>query len=232
MSIASLRNRFYPGQRYGQPYFDRVTAALADHTRMLVFGAGRGLEEPDWRTPGRTVVGVDVDPIVHENPKLDEAVVYGGSRLPFPDASFDCCTSNQVLEHLADPGFTLREIARVLRPGGRLIFKTSNKHFYPFLIAALIPERFHAWVIRMASGRAEQDSFPTHYYANSRRDLRTLAEQTGFRVDSLRVHVQDTTYLTFSVPSYLVGVAIERLLNSTPRLEDWRHYIVGDFVRA
>ncbi|HMM74439.1 MAG TPA: class I SAM-dependent methyltransferase [Gammaproteobacteria bacterium] len=42
-------------------------------------------------------------------------------RIPFDDASFDFVTSNQVFEHVADLGAVLAEIARVLKPGGRLL---------------------------------------------------------------------------------------------------------------
>ena len=41
-------------------------------------------------------------------------------RLPFPDASFDHVTFTYLLRYVDDPAATLREIARVLRPGGRL----------------------------------------------------------------------------------------------------------------
>ena len=49
-----------------------------------------------------------------------EFVVGFGERLPFPDASFDLITSNDVFEHVADLRQTLLECLRVLRPGGRL----------------------------------------------------------------------------------------------------------------
>ena len=42
-------------------------------------------------------------------------------RMPFADGAFDCVTAGWVLEHLTDPGPGLAEMARVLRPGGRLL---------------------------------------------------------------------------------------------------------------
>jgi ubiquinone/menaquinone biosynthesis C-methylase UbiE len=42
-------------------------------------------------------------------------------RLDFADASFDACRTDRVLQHLSDPGQAVHEIARVLRPGGRLV---------------------------------------------------------------------------------------------------------------
>jgi len=41
-------------------------------------------------------------------------------RLPFADAAFDVVTANDSMEHFADPAAALQELARVLRPGGRL----------------------------------------------------------------------------------------------------------------
>ena len=44
-----------------------------------------------------------------------------GAPLPFPDDDFDVVFSTQVLEHVRELDTTLREIRRVLKPGGRLI---------------------------------------------------------------------------------------------------------------
>jgi SAM-dependent methyltransferase len=47
--------------------------------------------------------------------------------LPLPDASFDLVLCTQVIEHLLDPALGLRELARVLAPGGRLVITTDNE---------------------------------------------------------------------------------------------------------
>ncbi|HEX3869004.1 MAG TPA: class I SAM-dependent methyltransferase, partial [Pirellulales bacterium] len=51
------------------------------------------------------------------------------ASLPFESGSFDCVTCGYVLEHLPDPRPGLAEIARVLRPGGRLLLLTTEDSF-------------------------------------------------------------------------------------------------------
>ena len=50
------------------------------------------------------------------------------AQLPFPDASFDTAVATFVLCSVPDPGAALNEIARVLRPGGRLLFVEHVRH--------------------------------------------------------------------------------------------------------
>lgn len=59
-------------------------------------------------------------------------------RLTFADACFDLCTSSEVFEHVEDDAAGFRELHRVLRPGGRLIFSV------PLHDSAQTQERF-AW---------------------------------------------------------------------------------------
>lgn len=48
------------------------------------------------------------------------------TRLPYPDNCFDACVCGWVLEHLPDPTPGLRELARVLQPGGKVLLMTTE----------------------------------------------------------------------------------------------------------
>jgi 2-polyprenyl-3-methyl-5-hydroxy-6-metoxy-1,4-benzoquinol methylase len=57
-------------------------------------------------------------------------------QLPFPDRSFDCVLSTEVLEHTPEPMVGLRELTRVVKPGGRLILTTPGRLWQPVVRAA------------------------------------------------------------------------------------------------
>lgn len=51
-----------------------------------------------------------------------------GEALPYADEAFDAVVCVDVLEHVADLGQVVREVARVLRPGGMFLFDTINRN--------------------------------------------------------------------------------------------------------
>lgn len=57
-------------------------------------------------------------------------IVAAGEHLPYPDASFDVVTCLDVLEHVQDTEQVLREIKRVLRPGGVLLTSVPNRRAF------------------------------------------------------------------------------------------------------
>ena len=94
-------------------------------------------------------------------------------KLPFPDASFDAVLSLGVLEHVADPEGSLRELQRVLRPGGALyVYKLPNRFSYLEKVAKLAGLSYH--------GEREHDTLWTV------RSTREALERNGFRIELLR----------------------------------------------
>jgi ubiquinone/menaquinone biosynthesis C-methylase UbiE len=96
--------------------------------RILEIGCGRGVALPAiqaHRSPAR-LVGLDIDPelLAQAEPTPAELVVGDVRAMPFPDASFDVCVDFGTCYHIARPLDALREIARVLRPGGRFCHET------------------------------------------------------------------------------------------------------------
>ena len=51
------------------------------------------------------------------------------TRLPFADGAFDCVTCGYVLEHLPDAKSGLSELARVMRPGAKMLLLTTEDNF-------------------------------------------------------------------------------------------------------
>lgn len=87
-------------------------------------------------------------------------------RLTFADASFDLCTSSEVLEHVEDDAAGFRELHRVLRPGGRLIFTVplhdSERTRERFALrngvrVAVLPPAYHADRYRGATILVQRD---------------------------------------------------------------------------
>ncbi len=94
-------------------------AALPPGARVLDAGAG----ECGFRPLFAANRYVGVDNMVGD-PRWDYgrlSAIANLDALPFPDASFSAAISIVVLEHLTDPGVALREVRRVLDPGGRLL---------------------------------------------------------------------------------------------------------------
>ena len=98
--------------------------------RILDVGCGLGEDAAALArlvTPGGSVVGVDASRAMIEEARTRHGAVEGlsfevadAAALPFDDASFDACRVDRVLQHIPDPAAAIREMARVLRPGGLL----------------------------------------------------------------------------------------------------------------
>jgi phosphatidylethanolamine/phosphatidyl-N-methylethanolamine N-methyltransferase len=107
-----------------------IEAAERIGGRILEVGVGTGISLPEYARHNR-LVGVDYsEPMLrkaHERvtlQRLDHVeglAVMDGTRLGFPDETFDVVVAQYVITAVPDPEGTLDEFARVLRPGGEII---------------------------------------------------------------------------------------------------------------
>jgi len=206
-----------------------VRSYLTPDTRVLDLGCGRGgVVELFWQEVN-LAVGVDPDvPSLAEHRAAGMPVIRGrGEDLPFAGESFDLTVCLWVLEHLRNPENVLREVRRVLRPGGHFLFLTPNLR-NPLLalnrLGRALPQLQRRLVPRLY-GRVEADTFPIQYRANTSTTIRSLADRSGLRVVELRV-VPDPTYLAFNGFMFRASVISEGLL---PRR--WGVHILGDLTR-
>jgi demethylmenaquinone methyltransferase/2-methoxy-6-polyprenyl-1,4-benzoquinol methylase len=84
--------------------------------RLLDLGAGTGAANEIFGT--RTVIALDPAPEMLAFNDAGQRVVSVGEHLPFADETFDAVFSAYVFRNLDSVGQTMKEIARVLRPGG------------------------------------------------------------------------------------------------------------------
>ena len=87
---------------------------------LLDLGCGAGETVSAWLDRGYEAYGVDLDPqaLARAHPERCRLLSLSPYRIPFPDHTFAAAFSEDVFEHVDDYGSTLRELRRVLRPGG------------------------------------------------------------------------------------------------------------------
>ncbi|HET6832086.1 MAG TPA: class I SAM-dependent methyltransferase [Solirubrobacterales bacterium] len=156
--------------------------------RVLDLGCGVGhsyhLLEP------RTTVGVDVDAEALAGQDR-ETVVADMRELPFGDAAFTAVLSVHSLEHVPDPDRVVAEAARVIEPGGVVVFVTPN---------------------RLTFGRPDEIIDPYHHVELDPDELRELC-RTGFEDVELRGIFGSARYMRIFDAE---RVALDRLLSRDP----------------
>ena len=112
--------------------------------RILEVGCGEGeLAERFMRELGCEVVASDQSERMVELTRARgvDARVADVQALPFDDAEFDCALAAWMLYHVPDVDRALAELARVLRPGGRLVAVTNSSEHLSELFDVLEKER-------------------------------------------------------------------------------------------
>jgi len=215
---------FYPESRFGGYtdcdgtvcFYTRVRSLLTPSSVVLDVGCGRAAWQDDPVAVRRElrilkgrcarVIGLDVDEAARANPYLDEFRLLQGARWPVEDAGADLCLCDNVVEHIPEPEAFFAELRRALRPGGHVAIRTPNAWSYVGLATRLIPNRFHARLLkRVQQGRQERDVFPVYHRCNSIRKLRRMLSRHGFE-HCVYGYEAEPQYLGFSRLCYFLGV--------------------------
>lgn len=115
-------------------------AYLRPEMTVADVGCGTGFLAAGLAPLVRRVYALDASPAMLEGARRNLAafanLVYlpaDGSALPLSDASVDVALANMYLHHCPDPAAAIRELARILRPGGRLVITDLDRHTHEWM---------------------------------------------------------------------------------------------------
>lgn len=220
----SLKEIFYPESKFGGftdidgtiVFYQRVNSLLEKHFVLLDVGCGRGAYGEDtilikknlriFKTKVKKVIGIDIDKAAEKNPFLDEFILIDENKWSLDNDSIDIILCDSVLEHIKEPNIFFSEAKRVLKNGGYLCIRTPNSFNYITIISRLIPNKYHAGVIKkIQKGREEEDVFPTCYNCNSIGRIIRMMNRFGFD-HVVYGYEAEPSYLSFSKIIYWFGV--------------------------
>src|SRR5690348_12140942 len=231
-----MREIITPGLRNSQfAYKEKLQSYLKSGHRWLEVGCGQQLL-PAWMPHAATIerqiisscrhiVGVDPDfNSLSQHAGIRDKVCAFVNQLPFSNDCFDLVTANMVLEHIADPESTVREIARVCKPGGIFIFHTPNAHGYSTLVTSLIPDPLIPRLSHFLLGRQPADVYPTHYRLNTRAAIAGAAARQGLEIVEY-ISCESSAQARMLGPIVILELLLIRLLR-WPRLVNFRTNII------
>ncbi len=161
-----------------------VSQFVVPGTDWLDVGCGRFLFPHNMATAKilaercGSLTGIDPSANVFDNELLDhrDQCLLQDYRT---DRVFDLITLRMVVEHITDPGSAVAALAKLVKPGGRIIVYTVNKWSPVSLMSALTPMSVHLAAKRRLWGGEDRDTFPTVYRMNTRRALARLFASVG-----------------------------------------------------
>lgn len=169
-------------------HFDRDDNSATPLTGLSVLdvGCGGGLVSEPMRRLGATVTGVDA---AGDNIAAARAHASGlglnidyrhntAEALVAEGAQFDAVLALEIVEHVADVGLFISSVARLVRPGGRVIFSTLNRTPKAWALAVFGAERVMRW-LPVGTHAHEKFLKPSELAAHFRHSGLDLDDLTG-----------------------------------------------------
>lgn len=113
--------------------FNELMPYNLTNLKVLDAGCGTGWFSREAQARGAAVTALDVgEELLAQVAKKAKVKTKVGSvlKLPFKDGTFDIVMSNEVIEHVTDARKAIKEMSRVLKPGGLLVITTPNKAWH------------------------------------------------------------------------------------------------------
>lgn len=212
---ATLRRRF--GYFTPNDYYEAVLdEQVTPETRWLDVGCGRNLLPGNPRLAGTLssrcmfLQGVDPDPTITDN-ELCHACSNEPIETYCSENTFDLVTLRMVAEHVDNPVAVVMNLAKLTRPGGKVVVYTVNRWSPLSITARIVPHRLHHPIKRFFWKTEEQDTFPVRYRMNTRHQLSNHFCAHGFRTVFCR-KVSDCSALWHFPMLYRFELAMWRLL--------------------
>lgn len=207
-----FKDRFFPQEHPYRLLEREVDRYLRRDHVLLDAGCGRAAPVlAKYHGKAARLIGVD---LVEFEPVPGIELLKGDlGAISLPSESVDVVMARSVMEHVTDPQAVYREIYRVLKPGGHFIFLTANLWDYASIIARIIPNRFHPFIVSKTEGRAECDVFPVAYRTNTLGAVEKWARQSGFEPVASRYVGQYPAYFMFNAFLFLLATAYEKLIS-------------------
>lgn len=167
-------------------------------------GAGTGFLTEALLGAGLSVAAIDQSPqmLAELRAKLSDRPGASGrvtllegkaEALPLPDASVDYVFSNMFLHHVDDPARAIAEMARVVRPGGRVVITDLDSHSFDFLLTehhdrwpGFARADVEAWLRAAGLAEAKVDCLGENCCASSCAD--TCGEKSQAQVSIFAAH--------------------------------------------
>ncbi len=163
------------------------------------------------------LIGLDCDEIVLRNAKKNlgtkkvKLVLGSATKTPFKDDLFDKAIMTEVLEHIEEDKEALREVYRIIRPGGLLVLTVPSYNF-PFLWDPI------NWILQNLFGTHISGTgflagiWARHLRLYKKEDLEKLVEKVGFKIDK----VDELTTRAIPFNHYLVNIVARFLYDFKP----------------
>jgi SAM-dependent methyltransferase len=149
------------------------------------------------------LVGVDPDEGILDNPYVHKKVQCTIDEF-VSDVTFDVVTLRMVAEHITCPNAAVAALARLTKPGSKVVVFTVNRWSPVALAAWAVPFRFHYPLKRVLWGvPSEQGTFPVAYQMNTRSCLQRVFAAHGFRERSFAYLDDCRTFYRVSLLHFL-----------------------------